>query len=488
VIGLWLVALPAAATVPDAFGVGARWSGAGAAGVAVVEDGAAAALNPAGLSRVRRPTAGVGFTLVDPTVRAIPPLWWDTNRDGLTDENDEPLSWDAGFDSVLGVQLQAARPLGGRFGLGFSAFVPSSTVVRFKTIEPELPNYVLWENRLQRFSAAAGIAGKVLPGVNIGISADLLARAKLSVALTADISASVEGTASTAGDLVTGAVIDVHYIDLNVVPAVAPIVGIAIEPGDWVDALDGLVLAAAYHSALGLPIDVDLDLQANVAASDVGELDPIVGAVVADAGLALFDHYVPQRVSLGIAWRRAEVFTIYAETRWTDWTGLQANVARLTHATISAPLFSVPPDKVTDDNSAAADAAIFRAVWSVHMGSELRLPEIPTKGKCRYFRPTARGGFGYVPSALVRQSPASAFLDADRVYFTLGAGLEHWDPFALVDGPVRYDLFFQYHSLASTTLLRSADTPTPGFPVDPKIGVPVGGNIIVFGGQWGFDY
>ncbi|MBA2321278.1 MAG: hypothetical protein H0V89_08995, partial [Deltaproteobacteria bacterium] len=44
-----LLAAAAFATVPDSFGVGARWSGAGAAGVAVVEDGAAAMLNPAGL-------------------------------------------------------------------------------------------------------------------------------------------------------------------------------------------------------------------------------------------------------------------------------------------------------------------------------------------------------------------------------------------------------------------------------------------------------
>ncbi len=484
----WHAALPAAATVPDAFGVGARWSGAGAAGVAVVEDGAAAALNPAGLARIRRPTAGIGFTLVDPTVRPIPPLWWDTNRDGLTDENDEPLNWDAGFDSVLGVQVQAARPLGGKFGLGFSAFVPGSTVIRFKTIEPELPNYVLWENRLQRFSAAAGIAGEVLPGVNLGISADLLARAKLSVALTADVSASIEGTPSTAGELVTGAVIDVHGIDLNVVPAVAPVVGVALEPGKWIDALDGLVLAAAYHPALGLPIDVDLDLQANVAASDLGTLDPIIGAVVADAGLALFDHYVPRRVALGIAWRREDVFTIYAETRWTDWTGLQENVAELSRAEISAPLFDVPSESIRDDNTAAVEAAHFRSVWSVHLGSELHLPEIPTTGKCRYFRPTARGGFGYVPTAMVSQSTASAFLDTDRIYFTIGSGLEHWDPFALVDGPVRYDIFFQWHSLASTTLLRSSETPTPGFPVDPKAGLPIGGNIVVLGGQWGFEY
>jgi long-subunit fatty acid transport protein len=479
------LAVCASATVPDAFGVGARWSGTGGGGVAVVDDGAAAMLNPAGLTGVARPTATVGWTSVLPQMRPVTPVWWDTNRDGAVDSADPPLAWDAGFEAIHGVQVQTARPLGGRAGIGLTAFVPTSTLIRFKTFEPSLPTYVMWDNRLQRYAATAGAAVEVLPGLSLGVSGDLLARARLQVAMTADVSAEITGTGDNLGDFVSDAVVDVHTIDLNVSPTLAPVFGLQWEVGRAFPALDGLRFGAAYHPEIGLPIEAALDIQANLSAAGIGAFEPFVGAAVAEATLALFDHYVPQRLSLGVGLSRSDTLTLYGEVRWTDWRRMTLNIARVQDALLTAPFLDIPPDAIRDGN---AHAVLLRSVWSAQVGGELHLPEVPVSGKLQSIRGTIRAGFGYLPTPVVDQAVSSAFLDADRSQFAVGAGLAHWDPFSLVDGQIRYDLFFQANLLANTTLARTTETPLAGFPVDPAAGVPVGGAIWVLGGQWGFDY
>ncbi|MEQ1506302.1 MAG: hypothetical protein ABMB14_28985, partial [Myxococcota bacterium] len=141
----WWLAGAAHATVPDLFGLGARWQGAGGGGVAVVEDGTAAYLNPAGLSRVRRPTAGIGYLHGWPQFEPVPPLWWDTNRDGRVTTDDPPLQYDANPPSMGGIQVQASRNVGGKFGIGFTAYVPTRNLIRFAMFEPSLPNYIMYD-------------------------------------------------------------------------------------------------------------------------------------------------------------------------------------------------------------------------------------------------------------------------------------------------------------------------------------------------------
>jgi hypothetical protein len=121
------------------------------------------------------------------------------------------------------------------------------------------------------------------------------------------------------------------------------------------------------------------------------------------------------------------------------------------------------------------------------MGSEIQMPEFPVKGDLRYVRLRARGGFGFEPSPLRAQREDTMMMDSDRSYFTLGAGVETWDPFELIDGPVRIDAFMQYHLLSAATLARQSDVPRAGFPVGAS-GLPVGGNVVVFGAEWNFEY
>ncbi len=480
---LALLTAGAEATVPDLVGLGARWQGAGGGGVAVVEDGTSALLNPAGLSRVRRPTASVGYLYGWPRFAETPDLWWDTNRDGLLDESDAPLVYDANPPAIGGIQASASRNVGGKFGVGFTAYVPTANLLRFHMFEPSLPNWIMYDNRTQRFVAAAGLGGEVLPGVSVGLGADVLARARVRVAATIDAEVVAETTNDSLDDVVTQAVVDVHEIDLAIVPAVVPIAGIQIDAGGLVKALDGLVLGASYRPKLGLPIDVELDLQANADLSGIGDLDPWVGAVVAEAGLSLFDHYQPARLQLGLAYRRAQALTVYADARFTDWRGMVLNVGKLDSASITSPFVNLD-DQIVDGNDYFVELS---TTWAFRMGGDVTLPRFPLEGRAKYLQLSFRGGFGFEPTPLVTQGPASAFLDTDRTMYTLGAGIEHWDPFGLVDGAVRFDLFFQYHVLANDLLPRRTDTPRAGYPV-AAVGLPAGGSMPVIGGNWSFEY
>ena len=110
----------AGATVPDKFGVGCHWLGAGGGGVSLIGDGSSALVNPAGLSRVRRPTAAVGLMAGLHRFEPAPDVYSDTNRDGALDDRDEPHPVDVQVDPAIGMSLLMARQVGGKFGLGFA--------------------------------------------------------------------------------------------------------------------------------------------------------------------------------------------------------------------------------------------------------------------------------------------------------------------------------------------------------------------------------
>ena len=221
------------------------------------------------------------------------------------------------------------------------------------------------------------------------------------------------------------------------------------------------------------------------AIEDVGSLDPYLTAIVLKTNLALYDHYVPQTVNVGLAFRRDDTLTAYLDGRWHDWRGFEnaINVARVGDTSVAAPFIDID-DNIVDGNDVQPT---FRSVWSLRAGADLRLPQIALKSALRYIRISARGGFGYIPTPLVSQTEDSALLDTDRTMITFGVGAETWDPLDLADGPVRFDTFFQLHTLARGSLARETDVPRAGYPVN-RSALPVGGNIIVIGGSFGFDY
>ncbi|TNE92579.1 MAG: hypothetical protein EP330_01145 [Deltaproteobacteria bacterium] len=484
-LGLLLLTLPAQATVPDKYGPGARSRGMGGGGVALVEDGTAAYQNPAGLGRIRRPQAGVGAMMAKESLADLPPLWWDTNRDGTVDDRDEPLVISSDVDDPVGFNLHVGRQVGGKFGIGLSTYVPATRLFRMATFEPELPNYFMYTNRQQRYALAAGLGGEVVKGVSVGASVDFVPRTVFRMNMTMDVNVVGDGNAQQTEDLVTEIMIDTHEMSLDVVPGFAPIIGVQLEVGQWFEPLDGLVIGAMYRGSVGLPIEVNLDIQANINVTDVGDLEPFVMAAIVDAGVSIFDHYVPAMGQVGVAWRTEETFTAYADLKWTRWSPLSdnLNVARISRASVTSPLVNID-DNITDGNQFNV---AFKNTIGFATGSELKLPKWEFDTKWKYARVAVRGGVAYNPTPLIGQGESSSLLDTNRLSFSLGAGVEFWDPLALVDAPVRIDAFGQYHVLAQGSIPKFAEEPTPGFPVSASE-LPFGGSIFVVGAQLGFDY
>ena len=331
---LAVFATQAHASVPDKFGLGGRWKGMAGAGVAKVGDGSSALFNPAGLSQVRQPTAAVGALGAIHRFSQPPPLWWDTNRDGTVDDRDSGLTLDINPDPAVGVEVQMARQMGGKFGLGFVAYAPTRGLIRFQTFEPDLPNYFLYDNRPHRYAAAAGVGGTIAPGVSVGFSIDMMAKAQFDVALGLD--ATVAST-EDGEEVVTDIVAEIQAIDFALVPAFAPMIGIQLDFGAWSDTLKGLSLGAAYHGAVGINIEADLDAQANITIDEIGSLDPYTTAAVLDLDFAIYDHFHPARLNIGLGYEPNDKILAVADLRWTDWRNLQLNVTQITGADVTSP-------------------------------------------------------------------------------------------------------------------------------------------------------
>lgn len=481
---LLLLALPAAlATVPDQLGAGPDQIAAGGGGVSIVSDGAAALLNPAGLGAIRRPSLRVGGMWAKQAFAEPPPLWWDTNRDGVIDEDDPPLQLDDGVEDLSGLTLQVGRHVGGRFGIGISAYIPAQRLFRLHTFEPSLPTYIQLDNRAQRYVIAAGAGGEVLPGVSIGLAADIVPRVRFSVGMTADLSVSEDPESDDLGDVVSDVVIDVHEITLDIIPGVTPVVGLQLDLGRWHRKLTGLKIGAAWRGAVGVPIDGELDIQANVSAKDIGTLDPFTLAGVVDAQLFLFDHYVPMKVDFGLSYAWDPWVWGYADARWTDWSRMLLSVAKVEQATLTTPLVDIG-DAVRDGNDYEIE---LRSTWGVRVGAGIHFPRFELDSRARYVQLSTSAGAGWEQTPLVSQGASSAFLDADRWWISGGLNVETWDPFRLVNGPLRFDVFFQHQRFLPAQLTRTSDTPRAGYSVDGSP-IPVAGSSTAIGAAFGFEY
>lgn len=483
---LLLLSSLAFASPVEFYGFGARAMGRAQGGVSLPGDAGAAFLNPAALAGQDNAQILLGYTAVRFDFQPLPPVYWDTNRDGAIDDLDAALQLESDPDNGDGVMAGFSRPLTNRFGIGAGLFVPTARILRLQTMEPRLPAYFMYQNRTQRYAFAAGFGGQPLPGVHIGGGIRLLTRSTLSATMTMNVGVSGEDPdQASAADLVDVSA-DVHDMTFDLKPMPVPVFGIQLMPGDWVPALEGTALGFTWRGAGGVPVDFSLDAQANMAGEDLGDLEPLIAAAVVQISMSVFDHYLPQQFVFGGSWTYQDIFSVYMDVQHTRWAALQLNVTEIVGSEIQSTLGDL--SGVDIDTNLDVTDALFRNTWSVRTGTELVLPRFPLPGNLGWKSASFRGGFGYEPTPLVQQGPNTALLDADRLIFSLGAGVAHGSLFELVEGPIRWDAFFQIHTLASGTLQRPAiDAPRAGYAVD-NAPIPIGGRFYAVGAQWSFDY
>jgi long-subunit fatty acid transport protein len=476
----------AAAGPVDIYGFGAQSIGRGQGGIAIADGSTTVFRNPALLHGLKMAESVIGYGLYRSAFAEVPPLYWDTNQDGFVDGNDDPLSMQPGSPSADAISFAIGRNVGNRFGMAFNGFVPTGSLLRFQTIEPSMPNWVMYGNRSQRYEFAVGVGGELFRGVSVGAATEMVARARyrLNASITAGASVAEDGEGQAA-DLLDTIVIDVHDMTLDLVPSFVPILGLHLEAGEWAPELAGLTAGLVYRGSSGVPIDVDIEVQINGSLSEVADFDPMMLALAMPAQFKIFDHYVPARVSAGVAYQYRDFGRVYADVHRTRWSEMQLNVATLTAAEVNSELLQVGAAGIADGN---AYSVSFEDTWSTNVGGEIFLPTIPVQGDADALDIVIRGGFGLVPSPMRNQGKQSAFLDSDRMLFAGGLGFTHRDPFGLVPGPVSWDAFFSYHRLADGFLTPvDAGPHRPGSTIGGRA-IPLGGNLWSTGAQWSVEF
>lgn len=468
----------------DLYGFGAPAIGRGGGGVAIVDDPAGVFLNPAALVRMPEPKAMVGYSLLRMRLAALPAVRWDTNQDGVVDDTDEPLQLDPNPQPADGFSVAIGKPIRERFGIALAAFAPSRSLLRIHTFEPALPSWFMLENSAQRFELALGFGWEQFRGVRVGGAVEMIARSRYTLRLTMDVP--VHGAADddeTLGELVGPITLDPHEMELDVSPALAPLAGVQWDVGELLPALDGLQMGLTYRGAVGLPVEVDVELQGNFRAEEVGDLDPLVYTLVAPIGLDVFDHYLPEQWTGGVAWE-APAWRAYVDVRRTGWDRMRLNVATVVNSEVQSQIITLSDPTIHDGNPYTIR---LQPTWSTRAGGEVELSRREVGARFGELAFTGRAGGGFEPTPLVSQGSGTAFLDADRLIGTVGIGVSHEDPFAITEGRVAWDTFFEYQKIASGDLQPGGDPDRAGAPVDGAA-IPIGGHLWAAGLQWSFEY
>ncbi len=457
----------------DAYGFGGAAIGRGQGGLAVADGGMTVFRNPALLQELEWAEAAYGYGLNRSSFPAPPPLHWDTNRDGQLNEADNPLLLKADRPRADGSTISMARNVGDRMGVALNAFMPTDQFLRLRTTEPALPAWVMHGNRTQRLELAVGFGFELMDGFSIGAASEMVGKAKYRINGTIDIAAGAATDAEAeAEDLIEYVRVDVHEMTLDLVPRFVPMVGLYWDLGPTANGLNGARVAATWRGSSGVPVEADIDLQINGRLAEVGDLESVNLALVIPVELSIFDHFVPERWSVGAAYQPNNFVQVYADIHRTRWAAMRVNVAHLSEAAIRSQMFQVDEDRLDDANEYTVE---FRDTTSVHSGVEIGLPTWhsgPNQGPVEM---TVRAGGAYIPSPLASQGSSTAFLDSDRFLIAGGVGFVHRDALDLVPGPIAWDGYVSQQRLAEGSLVPDGEV-RPGAPIDGRP-IPVGGRM-----------
>lgn len=460
--------------------------GRGLGGIALTDGRPNVFINPAGLSRIGRGTTMLGYSMLRTELTELPPVRWDTNRDGLITADDPPLNVSTDYGRYDGIPLAIGRSIGSRFGIALNAFIPVDRLIDISTFDPSIPTWFMYENRQRRFELGVGIGWEQLPGLYLGGTIQALTRARFS--LNGTLSASVSGADAQdtqATDLINGVVLDIHEMSLDLEPELSPMMGMIWDVGELIPPLEGLQLGSTWRGPVKMLVDIEVDLQIDATVAEVGDLEETTLAALAPFTMVVVDHYLPAQWGFGVAWvQPGDWLRLYTDARYTRWDVMPVNILTAAGELI-LPFASDTEIPLRDGNG---HDLVLRPTWSTRLGGEVVLPRLIISDWFGTVQPTLRAGWSYEPTPLQSIGPNIALLDTDRMVFTGGLGIEHGAPFELVSGPVYWDAFFQYHPLAAGEIPVSYDDEmTPGAPIGTDR-LPVGGYLWSTGVQWRMVY
>ncbi len=385
---------PAAAGLPESYGMGSRAAAMAGAVGADANDFSAVAYNPAGLVEARRLSLSAGYTL---------------NRQEL-----ESNGRDAGVDDVRGVVGGVVAPgkiLGLPFAFGVALYLPDSGLSFLKARRQEAPRWELYDTRQQLLFLAATLAIRPLPWLEVGGGLGYLSatRGRFAIRGTANLAAPFDSSLE-------------HEVDADLTAVRYPILGVRIRRAGY-----GAV-GVAYRGSSQLDLQLAARLQGLV---ELGALQvPLVYALEART----FSAFTPSMLTTSFSFQRFQRLHVNLDLSWVHWSAYESPVARITAqlAIVSPPGLAVAVPAAPSPTLPIAPQFRDRIVprvgveWRIPFGARVEFP--------------LRGGYAYEASPVPDQRGRTTYLDADRHVFALGAGVAVSKLGDVLPGTLRLDV------------------------------------------------
>lgn len=270
---------PAAASVPDLFGYGARGQALAGAIVSDPRDHAAVYYNPAALAFEARPGVAFGYQFAS----------FDLRVDDAAQPTRDATATVIGFD----LPLPLGGPLAERIAIGGGFVIPTNSVLVADIPRPGDPTFALVANRAQTVTLQAAIGVRPLDDLAIGVG--FIALSALDGAI--DVAPNAEGRiGSQARD--------------QLVADYAPVFALAARlPA-------GLALGAVWRGESAARFELPIT-------ANLGERFPLPIPTLRIEGVAQYD---PAQLTGEIGWRRADL-RLAAGVSFKRWSAFEAPIA-----------------------------------------------------------------------------------------------------------------------------------------------------------------
>jgi long-subunit fatty acid transport protein len=502
------LATVARANPNDIWGAGEQSMGRAGTGIVLDADGFSSWRNPARLGAVAGGELSLGGhgggswlrcptgTTEDGACRRG--IYWDQNDDGYLDASDPEDRWlpDAEgadrYEAPSGLRLGLARRLGRFFGVGLAIQAPARRLLLIEQQDPWVPWYPRWKNRHQRPSIHGGLAFTPKEGISVGVGLSVLAQARLTLDFAVEARVSDDALGQE-GALATDFVVNPSYIEVDVRPAVSPVIGVSWDLGTLSPKLQGLRFGAVYRHPVELrvaPTLLALDFRGVV--DDVGDFGDVLVPMQARVLFTILDFSTPRQVALALGFDRPRG-AVTVEATWNHWSATVPNVALVDEdgTDVQIGLVDLLP---RISNAREVESLSLRDTWTLRVGGELRPPEIALHGRLgerlRALQLAVRLGYAWDPSFLPEPTGRTNLLDSDDHQISFGFGLGADDPTRLLRAPWSVDLWGQVHVLPPRVTAKDPEwtqEPLPGMPVGGVI--ESGGVVAIVGGgltlHWG---
>lgn len=403
----------AAANPVDAFGFGARGPAMGNAQTAAATDAGAHYYNPALLAAIDSVRIDLGYQYVDPRL--------------TLDGRDVQVNRSRGLAVGIAVPGTVA---GVRVAVGAGLFLPDEQVTRTRTLAPDQPRFVLYDNRPQRLFLGANVAVAVGDRLLVGGGLGYLSSTTGAVVLRGRLHPTIPAESDLA-----------FAIDVDLQTVRYPQAGVLWRALPWLD------LGAAFRG--GFVLDVDLAFRIE------GDVGPEGGPyTVEDGFLQVFtqfqDLFQPEQWAVGANARLTPRLTLAFDAVWHRWSAFENPAA---HIDIDYDLKDLN-DFVILPDAPPLEPPHFHDILVPHVGVEW----VAARTARAVWR--VRAGYTYEPSPAPEQSGRSNFVDADKHTAAAGVGVELSRVTDVLPRPMDVDLYAAY-TLLEPRVARKIS------PVDP---------------------